>query len=273
MKVLITGANSYIGESLKSYLQENTNYVVDIIDTIGLLPTKELFFSYDVVVNTAGIAHIKETKENQHLYFDVNRDLALKIAEAAKEAGVSQYILLSSMSVYGKTTGQITKATEPNPTNAYGLSKLQADELIREMEDDNFKFACLRPPMVYGKGCKGNYQLLRKFALISPFFPNFQNQRSMVYVGNLCEFIRQTIANQNRGLFFPQNAEYVETRQLVQQIAKRNKKRCFMVPFFNPIIKRSNISVIEKVFGSLTYEPSDLVYSYGFEESIRITEE
>lgn len=119
----------------------------------------------------AGIAHIKETDENRKLYYEINRDLSVDIAKCAKRAGVKQYVLLSSMSVYGMVTGHITKNTIPHPINAYGDSKLQADNIIEKMRDTSFKIAIVRPPMVYGKDCKGNYQTLRKFAMKSPIFP------------------------------------------------------------------------------------------------------
>lgn len=272
-RVLITGADSYIGDSVKDYLaQYPDNYSVDIIDTIGWEPSVNDFQSYDVVFNVAGIAHIRETDDNRHLYYAINQDLAIKIGKAAKEAGVRQYILLSSMSVYGLTTGHITKKTQPQPINAYGKSKLGADEVINKLDCDTFRFACLRPPMVYGKGCKGNYQLLRKFALKSPLFPAYNNSRSMVYIGNLCEFIKCCIDDEKRGLFFPQNAEYVETSQMVRLIASCNGKRIKMTKAFNLIIEKMHTSIIEKVFGNLTYEKIDTVEKYSFADSIRLSE-
>lgn len=272
-KILITGAKSYIGESVKEYLlQEPEKFSVDIIEAKGLKPIPGIFKGYDVVFNVAGIAHVKETEENRHLYYEVNRDLAIQIAKAAKEAGVKQFILLSSMSVYGLVTGHITKDTEPHPVNAYGDSKLQADEEIKKLEDSNFKFACLRPPMVYGKGCKGNYQSLREFALKSPIFPLYNNQRSMIFIGNLCEFVKNVIDLGLTGLFFPQNSEYVNTSAMVKLIGRQHDKNINLVKIFNLFIKVADIGIFEKVFGNLTYEQSDVINKYSFEESIILTE-
>lgn len=272
-KILITGANSYIGESVRDYLlQDPGNYAVDIIDTIGLDPTPEVFADYDVVFNVAGIAHIKETPENRHLYYDVNRDLCIKMAKAAKKAGIKQFILLSTMSVYGKVTGHISKETKEAPINAYGKSKLQADQYIKKISDESFKFACIRPPMVYGKGCKGNYQTLRKFALKSPVFPKYNNERSMIFIGNLCEFIKNVIDEERAGLFIPQNSEYVNTSKLVNMIAINNGQKVKFVRCFNPMIKMIHVNVVNKVFGSLTYEKSDVINKYSFEESVSLTE-
>lgn len=273
-KVLITGAKSYIGDSVKEYLLSNKDqYDVDIKDTLGWEPKASDFKDVDVVFNVAGIAHIKETKENRHLYFDINRDLIIKIATAAKEAGVNQFILLSSMSVYGLLVGHITKQTPVNPINAYGKSKAEADEAIFNLEDEHFKFACLRPPMVYGKGCKGNYQSLRRFALKSPIFPNYPNQRSMIYIGNLCEFIKLCIDYEKRGIFFPQNIEYVNSSDMVKKIASSNNKNIKLTKAFNWAIKLFGISIVKKVFGDLIYEPVDTINKYSFEDSIKLTEE
>ena len=272
-RVLITGAKSYIGESVRDYLMKTPNsYDVVIKDTIGWEPSSSDFENFDVVFNVAGIAHIKETPENRHLYYEINRDLVIKIAANAKSAGVKQFILLSTMSVYGLTVGRITKSSKVNPINAYGKSKAEADEAIEKMADDNFKVACLRPPMVYGKGCKGNYQSLRKFAIKSPVFPDYKNQRSMVFVGNLCEFVKQVIDYDRFGLFFPQNGEYVRTSDMVREVAKCHGKKIKLTKAFNWAVRIAPINTVKKVFGDLVYEKTDTVDTYSFRESIGLTE-
>lgn len=272
-RVLITGANSYIGESVRDYLtQYPDSYCVDIKDTVRWEPAVTDFTDYDVVFNVSGIAHRKETDENRQLYFDINRDLVIKIAKAAKEAEVKQFILLSTMSVYGIVTGRITKATPTNPVNAYGKSKVEADEMIEKLADENFRFACLRPPMVYGNGCKGNYQSLRRFALKSPVFPDYKNQRSMIYIGNLCYFVKEVINQEKSGLFFPQNAEYTNTSEMVKQIAKIHRKKIALTKIFNWAIRIVSVNTVKKVFGDLIYEKVDTVSKYGLEESIKLTE-
>ena len=161
-----------------------------------------IFSGYDSVFHVAGIAHIKETIKNRDLYFSVNRDLAYEVAKKAKEDGVRQFVFLSTMSVYGLNTGIIDNNTPEAPKNAYGRSKLEAEKLIRELEAANFQVAIIRPPMVYGKGAKGNYQRLSKFAQKSPIFPDYNNQRSMLYIDNLCEFVRLIIIHVSTGIFF-----------------------------------------------------------------------
>lgn len=253
-RILITGKNSYIGTSIESWL--GSKYLVDTIDMKDVCWKEKDFFQYDVVLHVAGIAHIKETKENQSLYYEVNRDLAYETAKKAKKDGVKQFIFLSSMSVYGMITGVIDKNTRINPNSAYGKSKFEAEELIKQLEDEKFVVAIIRPPMVYGKGCKGNYSKLASLALKTPVFPNVDNKRSMIYIDNLSEFVKQLIDNNSSGVFLPQNAEYVNTSEMVRLIAESHGKRIKLTKAFNPLLRLLNISTVKKVFGDLLYEKS-----------------
>ncbi|MBO1915018.1 NAD-dependent epimerase/dehydratase family protein, partial [Microvirga sp. 3-52] len=92
--------------------------------------------------------------------------------------------------------GIIDMYTTPAPSNFYGDSKLQAENQIKSLNEDSFKVVILRPPMIYGKGSKGNYPKLAKAARKLPVFPNIDNQRSMLHIDNLCEFMKLMIDNQ-----------------------------------------------------------------------------
>ena len=230
---------------------------------------------YDVVFNVAGTAQRKETMENAHLYYEVNEHLVVDLARKAKNDGVKQFIVLSSMSVYGKNEGFITKTTEPCPNTHYGISKLSADEEIKKLSDEHFKVAVVRPPMVYGSGCQGNYQTLRKFALSTLIFPKYKNERSMIYVGNLAEFIKLVVDNDADGLFLPQNAEYVNTTELVDVIAGLHGRKVILTNLFDPFVwvaKKINVTIMKKVFGNLTNEKVDCVNKFHFTESIKCSE-
>jgi len=254
-KILITGANSYIGTSFEKYMRMwPEKYLVDTLDMIDGTWRKSSFEGYDAVFHVAGIAHIKETTDNAHTYYDINRDLPVETATKAKADGVGQFVFLSSMSVYEKETGIINQGTIPNPKNNYGKSKFQAEALLAGLVDDSFHIAVLRPPMVYGKGCKGNYTRLAKLAVMTPLFPDIDNVRSMVFIDNLSEFIKQLIDMEYSGLFFPQNPEYVRTSEMVKLIAESHGKAVKLTKLFNPIIKLLKINEINKVFGSLVYE-------------------
>lgn len=280
-RILITGAGSYIGTSFDRYLKEKYpgQYEVDTVDMVDGSWRKKSFSGYDSVFHVAGIAHRKETEKNAELYYKVNRDLAADCAAKAKNDGVKQFVFLSSMSVYGLNSGYIGSATLPNPKTNYGKSKLQAEIALKKSEAADFAVAVLRPPMIYGKGCRGNYNTLKKIALKSPFFPNIDNKRSMLYIENLCRFVRALIDNRDRGLFFPQNKEYVNTTRLAELICKYNGKKFRPTVIFNPALYllRKVAGSAEKAFGDLVYDMSMSEYSEKFavtdiETSIRFTE-
>ena len=266
-RILITGAGSYIGTSFENYLKNfGDEYSVDTVDMIDGSWKEKSFSGYDAVFHVAAIVHKKETKESVSKYYAVNCDLASEVAEKAKSEGVRQFVFLSSMSVYGIVTGKITADTEPKPKSNYGKSKLEAELKISELNDDSFKVCVLRPPMIYGKGCRGNYQTLRKLAIKLKVFPYVKNERSMLFIDNLCEFVRLMIDNVERGVFFPQNAEYVNTSAMVKEIAEANGKKirlmhgtAWAVKLFSLISTKA-----KKAFGTLTYDKDMSVYKQSY---------
>lgn len=288
-KILITGANSYIGTSFEKYIQDNyaDQYQVDTIDMIDGSWREKSFKGYDVVYHVAGIAHSDSGKippEKERLYRSVNTDLTIETAKKAKAEGVKQFIFMSSAIIYGESSkiGKkklITKDTVPSPANCYGDSKLQAEIGILPLQDSKFKVCILRPPMIYGKNSKGNFPQLEKYAKKLKFFPYVKNERSMLYVGNLVEFVRLMIENEEQGIFWPQNAEYSNTSELVKVIGAANGKKVHLVKGFGWLLKFMGLFVnkISKAFGNLTYEPSMSEYKvnyrkYSLENSVRETE-
>lgn len=265
-KILITGANSFIGISFENYLRENFSeeYTVDTVDMIDSSWREKDFSGYDSVFHVAGIAHSdsgKISEEKAKLYYAVNTDLTVETAKKAKADGVKQFVFMSSAIVYGESApiGKnrvITKDTPTSPENCYGDSKVQAENGIRPLNDDSFKVVILRPPMIYGKGSKGNYPLLAKLALKTPIFPNVKNQRSMLYVGNLCEFVRLMVENEESGTFWPQNAEYSNTAEMVKMIAAAHGKKLTLIKGFGWALKLMShlTGLVNKAFGSLCYE-------------------
>lgn len=276
-RILIAGAGSYIGMQLAAHLlQSEKEYEVRQLDVQQPFEPSA-FAGWDVVVHVAGIAHQKETAENAPLYQAVNCDLALKVARMAKAQGVKQFVFLSSMSVYGLTHGHITAQSQPAPATHYGRSKWAAEQALQPLADDGFHVAVLRPPMVYGRGCRGNYPRLSALARSLPFFPKVQNQRSMVYIDTLCDFMQRLIEEGQGGLFFPQNREYVCTSQMVGQIARCHGRRIWLVPGFDWLIRRmaARVGTLDKLFGDLTYDQAlsaPMVEEMDFAQTIRLTE-
>ncbi|MHC1749571.1 MAG: NAD-dependent epimerase/dehydratase family protein [Cellulosilyticaceae bacterium] len=278
MKILITGKDSYIGTSFEKWIEQyGDTYIVDTIDVRDDSWKQQSFIGYDAILHVAGIAHIKETSENSQLYYKVNRDLAIDLAVKAKKDCVKQFVFLSSMSVYGIEQGVITRATIPIPKSSYGKSKLEAEKIIHKLQDDSFSVATLRPPMVYGQGCRGNYPRLAKVALKLPVFPNIKNQRSMIHVDNLSEFIRVLLDDCAQGVFCPQNQEYVCTTEMVKNIADLHEKKIRLTKIFNPLLKLIRLNMITKVFGSLVYDKRLSEYQkkycvYDVKKTISMTE-
>lgn len=265
-KILITGASSYIGTSFENFINENypTEYVVDTVDMIDGTWRKKDFSGYDSVFHVAGIAHSdngKISEEKAKLYYAVNTELTIETAAKAKADGVRQFIFMSSAIVYGKSapigkSKVITSESPVNPANCYGDSKVKAEIGIRSMNDDCFKVVILRPPMIYGKGSKGNYPLLAKIALKLPVFPYVENERSMLYIENLCEFVRLMVENEEHGIFWPQNVEYSNTSELVQMIAQVHGKKVCLVKGCGWALKCMSYvtGLVNKAFGSLSYD-------------------
>lgn len=252
-KILITGKSSYIGKSFKDWVSKYLNeYKVDNISVRGEEWKKKDFSEYDTVLHLAAIVHVKENSSEK--YFKVNRDLTIQLAKKAKEEGVNQFIFLSTMGVYGKETGYIDENTVPNPKTLYAKSKLEAEKTLDKLKDSSFKIAILRPPLVYGKDCGGNYPKLAKMALKLPIFPDIKNERSMIYIDNLSEFIRLVINYGDQGLFFPQNKEYVCTSDMIKLIVQASNKKIRMIKLFNFDIKLFKSKTLNKVFGDLIYE-------------------
>lgn len=288
-KILITGANSYIGTSFESYMKQYSDkYRIDTVDMIGDSWKKLDFSEYDTVYHVAGIAHSdsgKISREKAKLYYEVNTKLTIQTAVKAKKSGVKQFIFMSSAIVYGDSAPigkmkMITKDSPVNPANCYGDSKVKAEIGLRNLEDEHFKVVILRPPMIYGKGSKGNYPLMSKLAQKLPFFPHIKNCRSMLYIENLCEFVRLMVENEESGTFWPQNAEYTNTSEMVKMIAAQHGKRIILLKgcVFPLRLLRHITGVIDKAFGNLSYiqSISDYKENYrivGLRRSIMLTED
>ena len=284
--VLITGAGSYIGTNFENWVKEHSNMILtETVDMRDPAWRDRDFSGFDAVFHVAGIAHAdvgRATEEQKALYYQVNTELAIECAQKAKNQGVGQFIFMSSMIVYGRQE-HITRDTEPAPENFYGDSKWKADQGIRELADDTFKVAVLRPPMIYGKGSKGNYPVLSKMARKLPVFPRVNNRRSVLYIGNLCEFVRKVIEEEKSGIFFPQNGELMNTGRLVKEIAEVHGHRIWVSRVFAPAVWIGKKipgkigGMCRKAFGSSYYDPEMSEYDFPYvlyteRESIELTE-
>ena len=280
MKILITGAGSYVGSLVEHWITSHSDYQVNTLDMLNEAWKNEDFSPYDVVYHVAGIAHVNASPEMEALYYKVNRDLTLEVAQKAKDAGVKQFIFMSSMIVFHESQSLkpeiLTSDIKPNPNGFYGDSKLQAENGLQELESMTFKVCILRPPMIYGPNSKGNFPRLIKLAAQTPVFPDFHNQRSMLYIDNLAEFVLQVINRQLHGTFYPQNRELSDTVEIIRYFANAQNHRIYFAKWLNPFVRMAShfLQPVNKMFGTYYYAPemSQMDFEYqlvSFEESLK----
>lgn len=270
-RVLITGTDSFVGTNIEKWLMcDPSNFQVDTVSTMNEAWKKADYTVYDTVFHVAGIAHVDPKPEMAPLYYKVNCDLAIEIAKWAKGYGVKQFVYMSSKIVYHASKSLkgdcVTKETVPNPNDFYGDSKLQAEMGLKTLQCTTFKVAIIRPPMIYGPGNKGNLPRLGWLATKSPIFPAWHNKRSMLHVDNLAEFVKQIIARDMEGVFYPQNAEYSDTVEIVRQIAAEHGHRIWISSLFNPLVWLSAkfFPAVPKMFSDSYYEQSMSKYPFDY---------
>ena len=280
-KILITGAGSYVGENVRKYiLSSSSDFQIDAVDTMGDNWKKADYSQYDVVYHVAGIAHVNADPKMEALYYKVNRDLTIEVAKHAKAAGVKQFIFMSSQIVFHESqslkTEVLTAQTKENPNGFYGDSKLQAELGIKPLEDENFKVCILRPCMIYGPNAKGNFPRLAKLACKTPIFPCWHNKRSMLYIDNLAEFVKQAVLRELSGTYYPQNRELADTVEIIRFFAKAAGYKMWITRLLNPFVWLGSfvLQPINKMFATYYYDPemSKMDFDYqlvSFEESLK----
>jgi len=279
--ILITGTESGVGLAIRAWLSQwPMKYQITMI-SLRKDDWKKMDFSiFDCVYHVSGIAHANAALSMRELYFSINRDLTIEVAKTAKNAGVKQFIFMSSGIVYGDSPSfgkpfVITKDTKPNPNSFYGESKLQAEEGLRKLEDTSFKIVIIRSPALYGIRMKSHYNNLSFFARKHHIFPYVNNERSMLYSKNLAEFVRLMIENEESGIFWPQNKEYTSTVGIIKDVAFEHKRKIFLVPIWKGFfqIGAKIFPVLKKAFSNFTYDSKLSEYKeeyriYSYQESI-----
>ena len=256
-KILITGAGSYIGTSFETYLRQWPEaYQVDTMDLQEETWQQTSFSGYDSILHVVGLAHTRENKHNKESFYRINRDLTLEVARKAKADGVRQFVFLSSMSVYGINRGPINPNAEPKPVSYYGESKLQAEKGLLQLRGDNFSVVILRPPIIYGYGCHGNFRHMIRLAKIVPFFAAYENKRSMLSIENLTALVKDLMDTGADGIFCPQDPEYVCTCRMIQKLASEMGREIRLYRWLNPAVALAKhcTGAGRKAFSDLYYE-------------------
>ena len=277
MNILLTGSNGFIGSYFKShYLDEyNISTFSFLNDDLSSLDLTEI----NTVVHLSALVH-QMGGATEEAYRNVNITQTLSLAQKAKESGVKHFIFMSTVKVYGEETDTVYKEDTPcDPQDAYGKSKLEAEQALHKLEDSSFKVSVVRTPIVYGEGVKANILNLIKLVKKAPVLPfgNIRNRRSMVYIGNLSAIIDRIIKTKKSGIFLASDDRAISTTELVQLIAKALHKKVFLisVPLFPLLLNRLKPSFYKRLYGSLevdntlTKEKLEFSNRYSVEEGIK----
>jgi UDP-glucose 4-epimerase len=192
-------------------------------------------------------------------YHEVNTTLAYETARKAKEEGVKHFVFFSTIRVYGEYTKEDEtwdEETTPYPTDNYGRSKLEAEKQITALSDDHFAVSILRIPMVYGPGNRGNINKMIHFIEKFRFSPfsGINNERNVLYIKNLVDFLDKIITNRIGGLFVVTDPNPVSTSEIADDICKHIDKKIFKfsIPgMFRFLLKSMWRAGYYKIFGNL----------------------
>lgn len=257
MNILITGSNGYIGSNfIQTYVSKYSfkpfSLQSDQFENLD-------FQKIDVVLHCAALVHQKKTLDYQE-YSDVNVEYPLYLARLAKKNGVKQFVFISTIAVHGETFDAIDECTPCVPTSSYGKSKFEAEKKLSELQDNSFTVSIIRTPMVYGKNAPGNIASLIKLVKKIPILPfgSIHNSRSFIYIGNLCHWIDEIIAQNKNGIFLVSDNESLSTTKLIELISKTLGKNIYLlkIPFFETLLKIVAPSVHKRLFGNLTIDNS-----------------
>lgn len=249
----MTGANGFIGSYFinqykETYKIKTFSFLKDDFETID-------YSNLDAIVHLSALVH-QMNGASADEYKRVNVTQTLQLAKKAKDAGVRHFIFMSTIKVYGEESDTIYTETTPcHPRDDYGTSKMHAEQALRALEDENFTVSIIRTPIVYGAGVKANIlnliNLIQKIPVLP--FGNTKNQRSMVYIGNLCALLGTILEQQASGTFLACDDTSLSTTQFIREIATALGKKCYLVdiPLFESLLKYLKPTVHQRLFGNL----------------------
>jgi UDP-glucose 4-epimerase len=258
IRILITGAGSFVGANFRKYSQFENIDEVSLLDTE---PEDINFDKYDLVLHLAAIVH-QSRKIGEEEYFRVNRDLCLRVAEQARKSGIRQFIFLSTLKVYGgfvKGSELRNEYSECFPEDAYGKSKYAAEKALQKLENENFIVSIIRTPLVYGEGVKANMISLVKLVDGFPVLPfgKIDNRRNFTFAENLVGYIDRIILKGASGTFITMDDRSHSTTELVDYISKSLGKNVLLFKLPKVVLKFGYFFAAEKLdrlFGSLEFE-------------------
>jgi nucleoside-diphosphate-sugar epimerase len=283
-KILVTGATGFIGNPLCKALIKSGRSVYGAVRSISSslikseveyisvgdisLKTnwKDILAGIDCVIHCAGRAHKMNKNQDFDLYNPINKEGTRNLAEQAAEAGVKRFIFLSSIKVNGESTNNefekinsnsqikniFTHTDIPNPMDPYSISKFEAESALWKISaKTNLDIIVVRLPLVYGKNVKGNLDRLIKIIKLGIPLPlgKIQNQRSLIGIDNLVDFVIHCIEHPNAPgkTFLISDDEDLSTSDLIKLISLSMGRNTYLFPAPIYLLK-----IIAKIFRKQT---------------------
>ena len=261
--LMITGASGFIGSNFIERYKDKYNIIP--VDLLKIKPEEIDFRGVDTVLHLAALVHQMKGAPREK-YFEVNTELTRRVAEEAKKQGVRHFVFYSTVKVYGYDGDLynhniiLNEESECKPMNdPYGESKWEAEKILRRLEDDNFKIGIIRPPMVYGKGVKGNMESLIKLVKMLPILPfNYdKNRRSLVNIENLMYLTALVIDKEASGVFLPLDEKNISLKEIVEGIEKAYNLKRINIPMIQPVfwlLTKLKPNIMVRLFGTLQFD-------------------
>lgn len=265
MHILLTGAAGFVGSHFTRYTTSHNiipfSFHSSNIDALNLS-------GIDTILHLAALVH-QMNGADPEAYNRINSIRTLELAKKAKQDGVKQFVFMSTVKVYGEESDTVYTETTPcHPQDDYGKSKLQAEQELQKLSDATFVVSIIRTPIVYGAGVKANIKNLITLIQKIPVLPfgNTKNQRSMVYIGNLCALITHIIEHRNEGIFLASDDTSLSTSDLIRSIARALNKKLYLVdiPLFEYLLKLIKPSFHQRLFGNLLIDSTPTKEHLGF---------
>ena len=243
MRVLLTGANGFVGGHLYTLLKSkghevraltriadarygNDNIACDLERTENL---GSIVVGCDAIIHLAGRAHVMSDGkvDASAAYESANTDVTRRLAECAANNGIRRFVFLSSIKVNGESTPNdmpFTSKDAPHPHDQYGISKLRAEqELQRVAGSTAMDCVIIRTPLVYGLGVRANFASLIKLSVSGMPIPlgGIRNRRSLISVQNLCSALYRAVSIEGpiNATLLVSDGEDLSTPQLIRAIA------------------------------------------------------
>jgi len=257
-KILLTGARGFIGTYF--YKKYANQYNIELFSFQNDELSELNLSAIETVVHLSALVHQMGGASKEE-YYRVNVANSLKLAQKAKKSGVKHFIFMSSVKVYGEESDEVYREDSPcNPQDDYGRSKLEAERELKKLEDSSFVVSIIRTPIVYGKGVKANIFNLINFIRRVPLLPFYKikNQRSMVYIGNLCAIISEIINCHKSGIFLASDDRALSTTEFIRLIADADSRKVYFIyiPFFEQVLRYVKPSFYKRLYESLEIDNS-----------------